>query len=126
VGVHANRIYDPTKQVEDNDPDGNFIRKYLPELRALPDKYLAEPWRMPEEIQEEFGIEIGRNYPKPIVDYKRQARKARDFFKKKAPEAYAAFEDDKVWRKACLSSRHERKEILNKAGEPQSDLKKFT
>jgi len=126
VGVHANRIYDPTKQVEDNDPDGKFIRKYVPELRAVPDKYLAEPWKMPEEVQEECGIEMGRNYPKPIVDYERQARKAREFFKKKAPEAYAAFEDDKVWKKASLSSRHKRKQILNKAGEPQSDLEKFT
>ncbi|MFB6242183.1 MAG: FAD-binding domain-containing protein [Candidatus Nanosalina sp.] len=125
VGIHANRIYDPTKQVEENDPEGRFIRKYVPELRPVPDEYIAEPWKMPEEVQEECGVEIGRNYPEPIVDYEREARKARKFFEKKAPEAYAAFREDEVWRKASLSSRHDREEILEKAGRPQSDLKQF-
>ncbi len=125
IGVHANRIYDPTKQVEDNDPDGNFIRKYVSELRSVPDQYIAEPWKMPEKVQEECGVIIGKNYPEPIVDYEREARKARSFFEKNAPEAYAAFRNDEVWRKASLSSRHKRKEILEKAGRPQSDLKQF-
>jgi len=125
IGVHANRIYDPTKQVKENDPEGNFIRKYAPELRQVPDKYIAEPWKMPEKIQKECGLKIGRNYPEPVVNYDREARKAREFFKKKAPEAYAAFRDDKVWRKASLSSRHSREEVLEKAGKPQSDLDDF-
>lgn len=125
VGVHANRIYDPTKQVKDNDPDGKFIHKYVPELRGVPEKYLAEPWKMPEKVQEECGVEIGRNYPEPILDYEREARKAREFFKKKAPEAYAAFEEDEIWEKASLSSKHDREEILEKAGRPQSNLNQF-
>ena len=125
IGVHANRIYDPTKQVEDNDPDGKFIRKYVPELREVPDKYLSEPWKMPEKVQKDCGVIIGRNYPEPVLNYEREARKARKFFKKKAPEAYAAFEDDEVWRKASLSSRHDRQEILEKGGRPQSDLSDF-
>jgi len=126
IGVHANRIYDPTKQVEDNDPDGKFIRKYLPELRPVPDQFIAEPWKMLEKVQEECGVRIGRNYPEPILDYSKEAKKARKFFKKKAPEAYAAFEDDKLWKKASLSSRHDREDILEKAGAPQSDLERFT
>jgi deoxyribodipyrimidine photo-lyase len=125
IGVHANRIYDPTKQVEDNDPDGKFIRKYVPELREMPDRYLAEPWKMPEEVQDGCGVSIGKNYPEPIVKYQREARKAREFFKKKAPEAYAAFERDEVWEKASLSSRHDRDEILEKTDKPQSDLRRF-
>ncbi len=126
IGVHANRIYDPTKQVEENDPKGEFIRKYVPELRSVPDEYIAEPWKMPEKVQEECGVKIGRNYPEPVVDYEREARKARKFFEKKAPEAYAAFEDDEVWEKASLSSRHDREEILDKAGRAQSDLERFS
>ena len=125
IGVHANRIYDPTKQVEDNDPDGKFIRKYVPELRSVPDKFIAEPWKMPEKVQEECGVVIGRNYPEPVVDYDREARKAREFFRSKAPEAYAAFREDEVWRKASLSSRHSREEILEKADESQEDLNSF-
>jgi len=126
IGVHANRIYNPTKQVKENDPKGKFIRKYVPELRKVPDKYIAEPWKIPGKIQEEKGIKIGKNYPEPIINYEREARKAREFFKKKAPEAYSAFKNDEVWKQASLSSRHSRKEILEKAGKKQSDLNNFT
>jgi len=125
IGVHANRIYNPTKQVYENDPEGTFIKKYVPELRAVPEEYIAEPWKMPEEIQKECGVKIGKNYPEPIVDYEREARRAREFFKKKAPKAYGAFKDDEVWEKASLSSRHDRQEILDKAGGEQSDLSDF-
>ena len=125
IGVHANRIYDPTKQVRENDPNGEFIRKYVPELRAVTDEYIAEPWKMPEKVQKECGVEIGKNYPEPIVDYEREARKARKFFERKAPEAYGAFEKDIVWRKASLSSKHDKEEILKKAGGRQSDLNSF-
>jgi deoxyribodipyrimidine photo-lyase len=126
IGVHANRIYDPTKQVKDNDPKGEFIRKYVPELRPVPDGFIAEPWKMPEKVQEKCGVEIGKNYPRPVVNYDREARKAREFFSKKTPEAYSAFEDDEVWQKACLSSRYDRDKILEKAGKPQSDLDNFS
>lgn len=125
VGVHANRIYNPMKQVKDNDPDGKFIRKYVPELRSLPDKYIAKPWEMPVKVQQECGIIIGNDYPKPVVNYEREARKARKFFKAKAPEAYASFRDDEVWRKASLSSRHARESILKKADDSQKDLNSF-
>lgn len=63
VGVHANRIYDPTRQVKENDPGGSFIRKYVPELRNIPDRYIAEPWKMPEETQQKCGTVIGEDYP---------------------------------------------------------------
>ncbi len=125
IGVHANRIYNPTKQVEENDPEGDFIRKYVPELRTVPTEYIAEPWKMPEEVQRENGVIIGRNYPEPVVDYSREAQKAREYFKKKAPEAYSSFEDDEVWKKASLSSRHSRKKILDRAGPQQRDLADF-
>lgn len=126
VGVHANRIYDPAKQVEENDSKGKFIRRYVPELRSVPDKYISEPWKMPEKIQEECGVEIGKNYPEPIVDYEREARKARKFFNSKASEAYASFRDDEVWKKASLSSRHDREEILEKADDSQKNLSSFS
>jgi deoxyribodipyrimidine photo-lyase len=125
VGVHANRVYNPTKQVGDNDPEGDFIRKYVPELRDVPTEFIDEPWKMPERIQERCGIIIGEDYPERIVDYEREARKAREFFKSKAPEAYASFRDDEVWKKASLSSRHDREEILEKADDSQEDLMDF-
>ena len=52
IGVHANRIYNPMKQVKENDPNGKFIRKYVPELRKIPDEFLKRPWRMPEKADD--------------------------------------------------------------------------
>ena len=125
IGVHANRIYDPTKQAKENDPEGRYIRKYVPELRNVPDEYIHEPWKMPERVQQETGVEIGPHYPEPVLDYGREAEKARSFFERKAPEAYAAFKDDEIWSKASLGSSHDRDKILERAGSAQSDLSGF-
>jgi deoxyribodipyrimidine photo-lyase len=69
------RIYNPSLQQERFDPDGRYVRRYVPELAGVPDEYLAEPWRMPPEEQERAGCRIGRDYPGPMVDH-RQARQA--------------------------------------------------
>jgi len=63
------RIYNPTRQQARFDPDGAYVRQYLPELRSVPDRYLAEPWRMPPEVQRQAECLIGRDYPEPIVDH---------------------------------------------------------
>ncbi len=69
------RIYNPALQQQRFDPDGSYVRRYVPELARVPDEYLAEPWRMPAPEQERSGCQIGRDYPGPIVDHK-QARQA--------------------------------------------------
>jgi deoxyribodipyrimidine photo-lyase len=69
------RIYNPSLQQERFDPDGRYVRRYVPELTRVPDEYLAEPWRMPEQEQDRAGCRIGLDYPGPIVDHK-QARQA--------------------------------------------------
>jgi deoxyribodipyrimidine photo-lyase len=58
------------------DPAGDYVRRYLPELENVPEKYLREPWTMPGEVQEECGVVIGRDYPEPIVDRKRAREEA--------------------------------------------------
>jgi len=126
IGVHANRIYNPTKQVNENDSRGVFIKKYVPVLNDFPLEYIAEPWKMPEKTQAKYGVIIGEDYPKPIVNYDREARKARKFFKSKAGQAYASFRDDEVWQKASLSYKHKRDEILEKADDGQKDLSAFS
>ncbi len=125
IGVHANRIYNPTKQVRENDPEGRFIKKYVLELQNVPEEFIAEPWNMPERVQKEVGVIIGEDYPEPIINHEREARKAREFFKSKAGKAYASFKDDEIWRKASLSSRHDREDILEKADDSQKDLSSF-
>ena len=63
------RIFSPTRQQQRFDPDGEYVRRYVPELRDVPDRYLAEPWTMPPETQRSAGCVIGRDYPEPIVDH---------------------------------------------------------
>ncbi len=125
IGVHANRIYNPTKQAKENDPEGKFIRKYVPELRPLPDRYIHSPWKISDQTQEKLGINIGKDYPEPVVNYEREAKKARQYFRRKSSEAYSAFEDDEVWKKASLSSKHSRKEIISKGKNKQKGLEEF-
>jgi cryptochrome len=63
------RCYSPIVFQKKNDPNGNYIRKYLPELRELPAKYIYEPWKAPILVQQQAGVRIGKDYPKPIVDH---------------------------------------------------------
>ena len=58
------------------DPQGDYVRRYVPELRPVPDEYLREPWTMPAELQREAGCVIGRDYPEPIVDHLEARREA--------------------------------------------------
>jgi deoxyribodipyrimidine photo-lyase len=67
------RIYNPTLHMERYDPDGRYVRRYVEELRVVPDQYLREPWSMPHETQSRCGCIIGEDYPAPIVDH-REAR----------------------------------------------------
>ena len=64
------RIYNPSLQQERFDPDGRYVRRYVAELAQVPDEYLAEPWRMPEQAQEWAGCRIGPDYPGPVVDHR--------------------------------------------------------
>jgi deoxyribodipyrimidine photo-lyase len=65
----SRRIYNPTRQMQTHDPAGEHVRRYVPELGAVPGRYIAEPWTMPAEVQREAGCLIGIDYPKPIVDH---------------------------------------------------------
>jgi deoxyribodipyrimidine photo-lyase len=62
------RLYNPTLHLERHDPEGEYVREYVPELRKVPRRYLPEPWKMPESVQREAGCLIGTDYPPPVVD----------------------------------------------------------
>ncbi|MBK6402629.1 MAG: deoxyribodipyrimidine photo-lyase [Rhodocyclaceae bacterium] len=63
------RIFNPVMQSEKFDPDGRFIRRYLPELARVPDKFVHAPWIMNSSQQADVGIRIGSDYPAPVVDH---------------------------------------------------------
>jgi len=62
------RIFSPILQGRRFDPRGDYVRRWIPELSGVPDRYAHAPWEMPEEIQRKAGCVIGRDYPARIVD----------------------------------------------------------
>ncbi|HEV2601754.1 MAG TPA: deoxyribodipyrimidine photo-lyase [Candidatus Babeliales bacterium] len=76
------RIFNPTTQGEKFDRDGDYTRKFVPELKNLSNKYLFKPWTAPEKVLEEAGIVLGKTYPKPIVDFAGSRKKALELYKK--------------------------------------------
>ena len=63
------RIFNPILQGKKFDPEGTFIRKWIPELTNVSQKYLHEPWSMPAEEQAKTGCVVGKDYPVPIVNH---------------------------------------------------------
>ena len=91
TGINTLRMYSPTKQARDQDPDGHFIRRWVPELARVPLPFLAEPWKMDLSVQRMAGCVIGVHYPAPVVDEKIALQLAKDrlYGLRNSPEARA-------------------------------------
>ncbi|MTI44725.1 deoxyribodipyrimidine photo-lyase family protein (cryptochrome) [Roseibium hamelinense] len=73
TGINTVRIYNPVKQGKDQDPEGEFVRKWVPELSDIEMRYLHEPWKA-----DNAGRILGKSYPFPIVDHLTAAKEARE------------------------------------------------
>ena len=95
TGINSIRIYSPAKQARDNDPDGSFIRRYVPELARVPLEWLAEPHMLPPLIAAEYGFRPGIDYPLPIVDSSAALRYAKQRISevRRRPETRAEAKD---------------------------------
>jgi deoxyribodipyrimidine photo-lyase len=72
VGADAQpffRVFNPTLQGQRFDPEGVFVKQWLPELSGVPIELVHEPWKLSASDQQKFGVIIGRDYPAPIVDH---------------------------------------------------------
>ena len=76
TGINAVRAYSIIKQSTDHDLEGEFIRKWVPELSMVPNSFIHEPWLMDQQMQEKIGVRIGRDYPAPIVDEAEERNRA--------------------------------------------------
>lgn len=70
------RVFNPMTQGEEFDGSGDYVRRWVPELTDVPNKYLHKPWEAPREVLIEAGIELGADYPEPIVDHAQARTKA--------------------------------------------------
>ncbi|MBP6596833.1 MAG: deoxyribodipyrimidine photo-lyase/cryptochrome family protein [Arenimonas sp.] len=77
TGINIPRMYNPVKQSQDQDPQGAFIRRWLPELAGVPDAWIHTPWLMGGAQQRSSGAVIGGRYPAPVRDHEQAAREAR-------------------------------------------------
>ena len=100
TGINTTRVYNPIKQARDHDPQGVFVRRWLPALRRVPDTWLFEPWRMPESVQARCGVRVGEDIALPVVDLETATRaaKTRIHALRAQPEVRAA--------KAAIVERH--------------------
>ncbi len=74
------RIFNPMTQGEKFDPDGAYVRRYVPELAKLPAKHIHTPWEAPAEVLKKAGVVLGETYPRPIIDHKRGRERALEAF----------------------------------------------
>jgi len=70
------RIFNPITQGQKFDGDGTYVRYYVPELAALPDKYIHAPWTAPADVLNDAGITLGTDYPMPIVNHPQARERA--------------------------------------------------
>ena len=77
TGINALRVYNPIKQSIEHDKNGTFIKKWVPELKNLPEKFIHEPWKYQNNLIDICNVQIGRDYPFPIVDHEQEARIAK-------------------------------------------------
>lgn len=75
------RIFNPVTQSEKFDPQGEYIRRFVPELAGLPDKQIHKPWAASAGLLSSAGITLGKDYPHPIVDLKASREHALAAFK---------------------------------------------
>jgi deoxyribodipyrimidine photo-lyase len=66
---HSQHFTNPIRLAQELDPQGEFVKRWLPQLAAVPTAYIFKPWTMPLVVQEESGVLIGRDYPAPVVDH---------------------------------------------------------
>ncbi len=78
TGIHTIRIYNPIKQAKEKDPQAEFIKEWVPELKTLPPNLAQCPWEITPMEEVMYGFQLGRDYPKPIVNFEKASKEARE------------------------------------------------
>lgn len=119
TGINATRVYNPIKQARDHDPEGLFVRHWLPVMRRVPDTWLFEPWKMPDDLKAKLGIEKDE-LPSPLVDIDHATRegKAKLYAVRTRPEVRAG--------KSAIVDKHASRQTPRQGPRSRSRLQSVT
>jgi len=116
------RVYHPVPKMDSSlnvrDPEGNYIREFVPELRRMPSKYIYAPWTAPLDVQTKAGCIVGKDYPHPVVDHNKSSAQNLATFKQtlntiKKQSATKATKAPKAKAKASASTSKVRKRVAD-------------
>lgn len=78
TGINTIRMYNPVKQSADHDPEASYIKKWVPELANLPTRFAHKPWELTALEEQAYHFELGKHYPRPIIDLEKAGKHARN------------------------------------------------
>ncbi|GAA5024427.1 FAD-binding protein [Marivirga lumbricoides] len=105
TGINTIRIYNPLKQSLDHDPEGLFIKKWVPELQNLPTAFTHKPWELTYLEQKDLKFELGQHYPKPIIDFDLAGKKARKIIWEMKDDPLVKREAKRILEKHTVANR---------------------
>ena len=109
------RIYNVTKQIYDNDSELQFIKQQLPIFKEVKEiEYIAEPWKYEKELYKKYNIMLGVDYPHRVVDFDKEAKITRAWFKERMPDIRKALGMPDVKKNASLSKKRTTTSSLKK------------
>jgi deoxyribodipyrimidine photo-lyase len=99
TGINTVRIYNPIKQSQEHDAEAEFILKWVPELKKLPTPLVHEPWQCSAMEEMMYDFELGKDYPKPVVDIEETGKHARDVLWQKLKDPKVKQDANRVLKK---------------------------
>ncbi len=106
TGIHTLRIYNPVKNSYKHDPDGEFILTYLPSLKGIPLEFVHEPWKLTAMEQSMYNFELGKDYPRPIIEMDTTRQHASDSIWKIIQSQKSKMEGRKILKRHTVRGSH--------------------